>query len=331
MSRVLVSGYGTVREQSLSLYEFCSGKPVKKCWNVEANQPSFLAVDQDVCFSVEETEGSAALVSGRFSEKGYTPMDRIEIEGGLLCHITYSTKHHVLYGACYETGHVIAVQVENGFFRKILHHFILGEEPGKISRAHCCLLGPNEDWLYITNIALDRIYCYRLTEGGEMLPAEIPYTQLPSGIGPRHLAWHPNGNLLLITEYSSEILVFRPDFTNGSLNLLQACSALPDQYKQRSDGSSIAVAQDGWIYAANRGANTIAAFFTDMQGVLHKKWDFPCAGHWPRHIALSKDGQYLFSANQHSGEIAVFGRSADGGLMQVQQIPFAQASFVQDL
>ena len=66
MSRVLVSGYGTVREQSLSLYEFCSGKPVKKCWNVEANQPSFLAVDQDVCFSVEETEGSAALVSGRF-------------------------------------------------------------------------------------------------------------------------------------------------------------------------------------------------------------------------------------------------------------------------
>ena len=164
-----------------------------------------------------------------------------------------------------------------------------------------------------------------------MLPAEIPYTQLPSGIGPRHLAWHPNGNLLLITEYSSEILVFRPDFTNGSLNLLQACSALPDQYKQRSDGSSIAVAQDGWIYAANRGANTIAAFFTDMQGVLHKKWDFPCAGHWPRHIALSKDGQYLFSANQHSGEIAVFGRSADGGLMQVQQIPFAQASFVQDL
>jgi 6-phosphogluconolactonase (cycloisomerase 2 family) len=250
-------------------------------------------------------------------------------------------------------------------FGTIKSYIKQGEEdtpPPEFTRAHCAVIDPRGKFIYSANIALDRIYKYEVIDGALTAGG---YTQLEKGVGPRHIvvldtALHgvtanaslptagvsgPAGTaLLVITEYSNEIIVILNDNVVGRYSILpdgftgksygSAICFLPTVFQQKSAGVN-SQPISGFIYAANRGANTVAVFkckFTDLENVEMKKiFDCPCGGNWPRHMELVRlfGKPHLAVANEKDGNVIMWEIDENTGQLKrpVFCVPFEGASF----
>lgn len=276
----IISGYGC--DTSVALFD----NEHRMVWSDSIEAPSFVCGGENYFFSVTENKTYAALHAYRRNGTGYTKTDEISIDGGLLCHITFSEKTNLLFGACYWTGNIFLVPFTDGKFGGV--QYIWQKRDEELTRAHCVLLRENvtegDLELLTTNIALDMLYIYNVQDGHMIQKQTI---QLARGIGPRHIIFSPDyTRLYLITEYSNEVLVFdTSDYT-----LLQQISTLPADFSGLSHCSTLCFSIDGrYLYAANRFHDTIAVFSVEETGGLIYKDEFPCHGKNPRHMIIHKD------------------------------------------
>ncbi|MGB8451931.1 MAG: beta-propeller fold lactonase family protein [Anaerocolumna sp.] len=338
---ILISGYGPGKgqEASIALYDMTNQLEFNKVlWEDTVIAPSFLCTYHDICFGIREEGDSGAVLCYQRQDDKYVLCDELKLGGCALCHIVYQPASQVLYASFYETGHVAAVKVEDYHFTKVLNFFqIQPDIQGGLTRAHCCVLEPDGTRVFTANIALDRIYIYD-TEEGKLIPnKDCEYVQLDQGIGPRHLKFHPLLNYLyLITEYSNEIYTFLYEKENGEpkLKFLQKISTLPEGFTGTSCGSGLDISKDGrFLYAANRGADTIAVYDINPNGLLNKIQDTSCKGKCPRHISLTKDDTGLMTANQNSNEVIILRVDEYNGMLSdiIAQKSFYAPAYVEEL
>jgi 6-phosphogluconolactonase len=97
------------------------------------------------------------------------------------------------------------------------------------------------------------------------------------------------------------ITAFSYDSQNGVLKEIEQVSAQPDNYTgTNNSGAEVVMHPSGkFLYASNRGADTVAVFAIDPQkGTLSKPAQVPTQGKTPRNFAVDPTGAYLFAANQ---------------------------------
>ncbi len=328
--KLIISGYGAKPEATIRAYTMKEDGSFQETWQDSLESPSFVCQQDGYLFTVTEHDDYAVIYLYGQKEQGYELLDQKRIEGGALCHITYSPKNKALFGACYGGGVLFSVRVEEDRFGELLHHEIQGEHAA-LTRVHCVLLNQGEDRLITVNIALDRILIYEIKDGYLSLKRSV---KAPSGSGPRHAIFSQDETLLyVITEYSNEILLY--DLHQGD-QLLQRISTLSEQFQGTSNCSTLCFSRNyKYLYAANRGADTIAIFSVVQDGKLKYLEEFSCAGKHPRHMILSQDGSKLLVCNQHSNQLVCFlldpeegkmhgilGRlefAAPSGILQVQE------------
>ena len=176
--------------------------------------------------------------------------------------------------------------------------------------AHMIHADPSNQFVLQTDLGQDRIYIYRLDSGtGKLSPsADMPFVSLPSGDGPRHFIFHPNGQwLYVLQEESSTLAFFHFDPHTGTLQAQQRLSTLPPGFAGTSFTSELAMTEDGrFLYAANRLHDTVALFAVAQNGRLSYIGETSVLGDYPRHIAISPNGQFLYASNQRSDDITVF-------------------------
>lgn len=138
------------------------------------------------------------------------------------------------------------------------------------------------------------------------------------GAGSRHIAFAPNGSVVYnINEMASTIDILAWDATAGTLTTVGSpVSTLPSGFQGTSAAAEVLVSSDGrFVYASNRGDDSIVVFTVNPQGSLTFLQRISTAGKTPRHVTLSPDGKWLIAANQNSDSVVVFQRSvADGTL-----------------
>ncbi len=312
--RFILSGYGTQPADTIAYISLEEGHAIRTLWQGSVENPSFVCMGDGYLFTITEAEGYAYVYMYAYSGDGFCLLDKKYIEGGYLCHITYSSGNKALFGACYGTGTIFSVRVGTGKFGELLYHEVQqGDNPEACTRAHCVLLNREETMLVTVNIALDRIYYYRLKDG---IPGLTEILELPKGIGPRHALFSEDEKLLyIITEYSNEILVYE---NGGSRRLLQRISTLREGYTGSSNCSTICFSKDRrYLYAANRGAQTVTLFKIGYGGMLDRQEEYDCGGLHPRHMIISKDGRYLLVCNQNSDHLSVYELEEEkGGLIR---------------
>ena len=161
-----------------------------------------------------------------------------------------------------------------------------------------------------------RLYL-RSADTGKLAPAATPFASLPSGDGPRHFAFHPNGRWLYsIQEEGSTVVFFHFDPATGSMAAQQTVSSLPDGFAGTSFASGIRVSGDGrTLYAANRLHNTIAVFSIDNTGHLKHVGDTPTLGDYPPQFNIDPSGNFLYVCNQRSDQITCFRIDKRTGLL----------------
>lgn len=183
--------------------------------------------------------------------------------------------------------------------------------------AHIVLPDPQGNFILATDLGQDRIYTYRLNEATGKLAVET-ITPMPTGDGPRHLAFHPNGRWLYAdTEEASTVTLFDYDARTGSLHARQTISALPAGFAGTSYASEVLVHPSGrWLYIANRLNDTITVFTIAADGMLKQIGEASTLGDYPVQLRIDPTGRFLFACNRKSDAITSFRIDRATGLLR---------------
>ena len=170
--------------------------------------------------------------------------------------------------------------------------------------AHGVHLDPAGKLLAVPDLGLDKVMLYRLdAEAGTLKPCDPPAAEVAPGSGPRHLAFHPNGqHAYVINEMSNTVTAFDHDAESGKLTPTQVISTLPESFQGVTYTAEIFVHPSGkFLYGSNRGHDSLAIFAIDeASGRLTSIGQTSTGGKSPRSFAIDPTGRFLLAANQGS-------------------------------
>jgi len=259
------------------------------------------------------------------SSGGLKAINTVASGGTVPCKITVDFTGKAAFVANYGTGSAASFQVlKNGGLSKEVSRFQYsghGANPVRQAgpHAHCTTVSPDNRYVLVNDLGLDRICVYHLDPATAQLTPNAPayYEALP-GSGPRSLAFHPTSKWAYsLNEVNNTIDVLSWDAEKGILARLQNISTLPEGFSGINKAATVAVDAEGrFVYASNRGDNSITTFaVSDRDGTLQMVQNMDCGGKIPRHFAIDPGNQWLLVANQDSSKIVVFARNQRTGIL----------------
>ena len=175
--------------------------------------------------------------------------------------------------------------------------------------AHAIQTDPSNQFLFIPCRTGETILQFTFDAGnGTVTPNVRDRTLTPPKTGPRHLTFHPALNVVYVAnEFGSSVTAYHFDQADGTLSEIQTLSSLPADFVGTNTGADIHLTPDGrFLYASNRGHESIAAFSVDgVTGRLTSIGFFPTEK-TPRSFSLDLSGRFLYAAGQGSGKIAAY-------------------------
>lgn len=221
----------------------------------------------------------------------------------------------------YHGGNVGLVEIQaDGTVGRLVderQHEGQGADPVRQDRPHphSVAFSPDNRFALVADLGLDRVVVYSFeSEAGRLVYRSEAVT--PPGAGPRHLAFHPNGQWLYsINEVNSSLSLFHYDEATGQLALQDTVPTLPAGYAGDNTTAEVAISADGrYLYGSNRGHDSLVQFAIDpVSGRLTLVEHVSSRGGHPRHFALTPDGQHLIAANRDDNLLAVFAVEPDSG------------------
>ncbi len=137
------------------------------------------------------------------------------------------------------------------------------------------------------------------------------------------MAFHPSENFAyVLNELVSSIDAFAYDPVRGAFIWLQTISTLPRTFTGTNTCAEIRVHPSGrWVYATNRGHNTVAIFAVDeTTGKLRVVGWESTRGQIPRGMNIDPSGTFLYAGNQNSDTIAVFRVNLADGTLDLREL-----------
>jgi 6-phosphogluconolactonase len=177
------------------------------------------------------------------------------------------------------------------------------------THAHMIQADPSGRFVLHADLGLDKIFVWRFDEQhGALIANDPPSISLPSGDGPRHFHFHPNGRWLYsIQEEGSTVVLFDYDSASGRLKERQTISTLPPGFAGSTFCSEILVSVDGhYVYAGNRLHDSIAIFSVASDGRLTFAGEEWTRGNYPRSFGFDPTGRFLYCCNQRADAVTVF-------------------------
>ncbi|ENH97169.1 hypothetical protein J416_06977 [Gracilibacillus halophilus YIM-C55.5] len=171
--------------------------------------------------------------------------------------------------------------------------------------------------MIVVDLGSDEITTYQ-PDNGELKKVAVFNTK--PGSGPRHIAFHPNGEYAYVmTEISNEVIVLRYN-GNGLFEEVDTISTIPADFTENNQGSAIHLSSDGkFVYVGNRGHNSIAIFKVKNDFTLELVEWTHTEGDWPRDFVLDPTEKFVVASNQNSGTLALFERDQENGTLQLVQ------------
>ena len=136
--------------------------------------------------------------------------------------------------------------------------------------AHSMQTDPSNRFAFVPHISggtgPNAIYQFRFdAETGHITPNSPARVEMDAELGPRHFCFHPNKDILYFSdEQGCSVTAYNFDAEAGTLSAFQTISTLPEGFTERNSCSQIQIAPSGeFLYAPNRGHNSIACFSVD--------------------------------------------------------------------
>lgn len=306
-----------------------AGEPWRAVQTLDVPDPSFLAFDSGRRrLYAAQGDGSEVAAFARDADSGrLTPLNRRPAEGlnGVHVAVDPTDRFLVLTNHLTEDGFTSNLAVfpigEDGSLGAPTDVHRIDGEPGPnrdqqpYAKPHHVQFSPDGRFLAMADKGLDEVRIYSLDAGGVLAEVEAARTRYRWGAGPRHVTFHPRGaHLYVLNELDSTITANAFDAATGAVKPFQVVPSQSDAYSRFHRASEIEITRDGrFLYAANRGQNSLGVFAVDPQsGRLTALQFVGAGGKIPRHFAFSPDERRLFVANEFSDTVVAFDRSEDG-------------------
>lgn len=290
----------------------------------ETSSPSFLAfhpnkkflyaVNEDKEFNGEESGAISAFqidpATGSLSS-----LNQVSSHGTWPCHITLDKAGNFAYVANYAGGnYVVLPLLSDGYVGEVLQNVArsgkLGSNRARQEKPHPHSMNFSANFQYLIgcDLGTDSVLTYHAdSKTGKLKPAQNLH--LPSGTGPRHFAFHPNGKFAFANgELASTLTALRYSAKTGELTPIQALSTLPKDFKGASTTAETRVHPSGkFVYVSNRGHDSIAVFAVNSEnGSITLVGNDSTQGKTPRNFNIDPSGKYLVVGNQDSDSVVVF-------------------------
>jgi 6-phosphogluconolactonase len=317
-------------------FDLASGALTRIGLAAEIEHPSFLAISPNHQFLYAISEGGSpasssisAFILDSATEK-LTFLNKQSAAGSGPCYVEVDPSGKNALVANYGSGSFAAfplaadgtVQPVSGFIQDKGSSVNPDRQEGP--HGHCLVAGPGDRYVYGCDLGLDKVMIFKFDpDKGTLAPNEPAFAEVKPGAGPRHIAFHPNGQwAFVINEMASSITVFnyRDPAVNGGLREVQTISTLPEGFTGQNTCAEVAVHPSGkFVYGSNRGDNSIAVFGFDPDGGAGQLTFIervPTGGKTPRQFEIDPTGRYLLAANQDSNTVVVFRVDAVTGRLQ---------------
>ncbi|MEI6680246.1 MAG: lactonase family protein [Mariniphaga sp.] len=310
-----------------------SGKLINHGLAAKSNNPSFLTLTSDRKFLIAVNEVSdknkgdmGYIESFEVTNDGIhlTPLSKVASGGADPCYVSVNQSGYIL-AANYSGGNVALFRLHKTGILSDLSDMDqhIGNGPNKGRQAsphvHSAFFEPGSNRIFVADLGIDKVAVYRLDSIHHKLIKEpIGEINIPSGSGPRHLAFHPTLKIIyVVNEITSNITVVAAN-KDDSFKILETVSALPLNNKQPNTCADIHISKDGrFLYASNRGFNSIAIFSVNsLNGKIAQIGQESTRGDAPRNFTLSPDEDFLIVGNQKTNEIVSFRRDKTTGKLQ---------------
>jgi 6-phosphogluconolactonase len=185
--------------------------------------------------------------------------------------------------------------------------------------AHAMQTDPTNSYAFVPHIAgngPNAIYQFRFDENtGHITPNAPAVVEIEEFLGPRHFCFHPSLDVLYFSnEQGCSVTGYRLDTATGTLSAFQTVTTIPEDFTERNTCSQIQVAASGrFLYAPNRGHNSIACFSIDTSTGELTATGRVAAEPIPNALCLGPDDKFIYSAGQESGIMATFNVNPDSG------------------
>lgn len=299
----------------------------------ELTKPAWLLAHPTlpVLYSVSEPSGGSRVFAfNRDPATGkLTPINSVVSGGGGATHLTFDAAAKALFVAHYGTGHVSWLPTADdgrlGIPNSVQSGYGTGpnQERQTSPHAHGVVVDPSGRFVLAADLGADRIFVYGFDPATrQLVPAPEPFASASPGSGPRHLVFHPSGQFLfLVTEMAAEVVSYRWDAGQVRLRHIQTLAMDEPAFKEQKSAAHIAISRDGrYVYASNRGANSIAVFGVNAKdGTMRLVQRISSQGKTPWDFSLDPTGRWMLVANTNSNSIVVFAVDPETGELTATQ------------
>ncbi len=332
-SELLFIGSYNGRETLPGIFVFdldtANGQLTKICSVANVLNPAYIALSAsgNTIYACTEARvpGGGKLRSYKYENRALSLLSEVSSEGENPVYLTTTADEQYLFTANYTGSTVAAFPLHNGTISKATQVLMfvdssINAERQECAHPHAVVLSPDGRYLYAPDLGADKIRCFSVDTALEqpMRPVVKSGKVVTAGSGPRHLVFSPNSSYAYCTEeMAGAVGVYRVG-EGGSLDSCQRIMI----HKRRKGGqfsaAEIHLSPDSrFLYAANRGKeNNIAIMAIDQAtGKVEVVGYCPVHGDHPRSFAIDPSGKFLLVANQVSGNVVVFRRNVNTGLL----------------
>jgi 6-phosphogluconolactonase len=319
---LFVGGYAPVGQAGI---QACRFDPASGALTVVASfsgilSPGFLVAHPNGRWLYTASETSRA-ESGSYGEvwalryeaEPFTiePLNHRSSRGDAPCHLRLDATGRWLLVTNYSTGSAAIYPVRDdgslGEVTEFVEHHGHGPNPARQEgpHTHSSIMTPDNRFAVVADLGLDQLLIYELDQStGKLRPRGAGAAE--PGAGPRHLAFHPDGqHLYAANELNSTIALYDYDAGRGSLRQRQVLPTLPPGAPENTVADIHITADSKRVYVSNRGHNSLAAYDIGADAHLAPAGFWSCGGNWPRNFALAPGGRFMLVANQYSNMVSV--------------------------
>ncbi|MER7694505.1 lactonase family protein [Streptomyces sp. NPDC097610] len=318
-------------------FDTASGHIGRVTMLAETRNPSYLAVTAsgdrvyavNETFAFEDREGGGLTAFARDRRTGeLTTLNARPSLGMSPCHLVVGGAGRFVLAANYgvDAGSVVAYRLEpdGSLGARTGRVTLIGCGPDEsrqsASHAHMVASDPANGDILVADLGSDKILAFRLGADGGLSPKGGSELEERPGAGPRHFAFHPDGDhLFVVNELDSSLSVLRRK--GDRFESVGCASTVPPGGAEGNLAGAVRVSPSGrHVLISNRGHDSLAVFRFDaaasrfaLVGIIDS------VAACPRDLVFSPDGRYVIVVGQGNDLVASYAFDDNAGALRFVQ------------
>ena len=175
--------------------------------------------------------------------------------------------------------------------------------------AHAILTDRSNRYAFVPHTGPNRIFQFRFdVKTGTLTPNRVPMLKTGDWTGPRHIAFHRTKPFAYVdNEQGSGVTMLAINPSSGTLRPVMTLSTLPGDFTGSNSCARLEIDPSGrFLYAANRGHDSIAGFAVDANDGRLTSIGQTSTERTPRSFTIGPNGRFLYAAGESSGKLASY-------------------------